>query len=585
MKYAAKKTAMMLLTMVIVSFLAFLAFQIIPGDAAVNKLGSDATVEAVEALRHEMGLDRPFFVRYGEWVLGALRGDFGASYSYSMSVSQMLAGKLPITALLTALAFLLIVVISIPLGIFTAGHAGGRFDKALTVANQVLMAVPPFFTGVLLTLIFGLTLRWFTPGAFVAPEVSFWRSVGYLMFPAVSIALPRIAMTVKMLKGSILTELERDYVRTSYSRGNSRRTTLYRHVLRNAVPATVTFLAMTVADIVAGSVVIEQVFAIPGLGRLLLSSISGRDYPVVQADSRVLGRAGEPHRRPHQPAAGSPAAPVIRGGERMLLHQKKNHYLRVGLVMTALITLLAVVGAFWTPYEPTAIAGGAKFAAPSLGHLFGTDNFGRDIFSRVMCGVGTTFFIALGTILLGAGVGILIGAFTGYFGGVVDETLMRINDAITAFPSILLALVFIALLGFGKYNVILALGIAFVPSYARVVRGEFARHREMNYVKSARLMGAGHLRIMFVHILPNTRQVILPTLVIGFNNAVLAEASMSYLGIGVKPPDVSLGYMLSESQAYMSAAPWYMLACGLSIVWLILGVSLIGEGLQRKGGV
>ena len=269
----------------------------------------------------------------------------------------------------------------------------------------------------------------------------------------------------------------------------------------------------------------------------------------------------------------------------MLLHQKKNHYLRVGLVMTALITLLAVVGAFWTPYEPTAIAGGAKFAAPSLGHLFGTDNFGRDIFSRVMCGVGTTFFIALGTILLGAGVGILIGAFTGYFGGVVDETLMRINDAITAFPSILLALVFIALLGFGKYNVILALGIAFVPSYARVVRGEFARHREMNYVKSARLMGAGHLRIMFVHIRPNTRQVILPTLVIGFNNAVLAEASMSYLGIGVKPPDVSLGYMLSESQAYMSAAPWYMLACGLSIVWLILGVSLIGEGLQRKGGV
>ena len=134
----------------------------------------------------------------------------------------------------------------------------------------------------------GLTLRWFTPGAFVAPEVSFWRSVGYLMFPAVSIALPRIAMTVKMLKGSILTELERDYVRTSYSRGNSRRTTLYRHVLRNAVPATVTFLAMTVADIVAGSVVIEQVFAIPGLGRLLLSSISGRDYPVVQAVVVIL---------------------------------------------------------------------------------------------------------------------------------------------------------------------------------------------------------------------------------------------------------------------------------------------------------
>ena len=203
------------------------------------------------------------------------------------------------------------------------------------------------------------------------------------------------------------------------------------------------------------------------------------------------------------------------------------------------------------------MSGSEKFAAPCLRHLFGTDNFGRDIFSRVLAGAGTTFLISAATVVIGAAVGTLVGAFTGYFGGWLDEALMRINDAVTAFPSILLALVFISLLGFGKYNVILALGVAFVPSYARVIRSEFARHREMNYVKSTRLMGAGHLRIMFLHILPNTRQVLLPTLVIGFNNAVLAEASMSYLGIGVKPPDVSLGYMLSESQSYMARALVY----------------------------
>lgn len=159
---------------------------------------------------------------------------------------------------------------------------------------------------------------------------------------------------------------------------------------------------------------------------------------------------------------------------------------------------------------------------------------------------------------------------------------MRANDAVTAFPSILAAAGVLSLLGFGTYNVILALGIAFIPSYARVIRGEFARQREMNYVKNARLMGASHLRIMLVHILPNTRQVLLPTLAIGFNNAVLAEASMSFLGIGVKPPEVSLGYMMSESQSYMVRAPWYMLTCGSVIVLLILGVSLIGEGLQQK---
>ena len=263
---------------------------------------------------------------------------------------------------------------------------------------------------------------------------------------------------------------------------------------------------------------------------------------------------------------------------------KKNYYLRVGLVITGLVTVLAVLGCFWTPYDPSAMNSAEVYAAPSLRHLFGTDNFGRDVFSRVMKGISTTYLISLATVALGAGVGVIVGALTGYFGGVIDEVLMRINDAVTAFPSILLALVLISLLDFGTYNVILALGIAFVPSYARVVRSEFARHKEMNYVKLGRLMGASHGRMMFVHILPNTRAVIAPTLIIGFNNAVLAEASLSYLGIGVTPPAVSLGYMLSESQSYMSSAPWYVLCTGGTIVLLILGFSLLGEGLQQRRG-
>ena len=283
MKYAAKKIVWMLLTMVIVSFLAFLAFRIIPGDPTAKLLGEQATPERVEALRQELGLDRPFLERYVSWLGDFVRGDMGSSYNYSMPVSQMLQGKIPVTGLLTLLSFLLIVVLSIPLGLFTARHSGGALDKALTVVNQVLMAVPAFFTGILLTYLFGLLLRWFVPGSFVSPAESFWQSAGYLVFPAAAIAIPRIAMTVKMLRSALLAEMNKDYVRTSYSRGNDRRATLYLHVLRNALPPVVSFLAMTVADIVAGSVVIEQVFAIPGLGRLLLTSISNRDYPVVQA--------------------------------------------------------------------------------------------------------------------------------------------------------------------------------------------------------------------------------------------------------------------------------------------------------------
>ena len=264
--------------------------------------------------------------------------------------------------------------------------------------------------------------------------------------------------------------------------------------------------------------------------------------------------------------------------------KRMNGYLKAGLILTGFLTAFIVLGFFWTPYNPTAMES-QKFLAPSLQHLMGTDNFGRDIFSRVLKGAGTTFAIAVATVAIGAVCGTVVGALTGYFGGVVDDILMRINDALTAFPSILLALVIISMVGPGnKYNVVLALGAVFIPSFARVTRTAFAGLRDVNYVKSARLMGASNSRILWVHILPNTMNVLLPAITIGFNNAVLAEASMSYLGIGVTPPDASLGYMLSEAQSMLTRAPWYAISTGLTIILLVFGVGLIGEGLQRRNG-
>ena len=262
-----------------------------------------------------------------------------------------------------------------------------------------------------------------------------------------------------------------------------------------------------------------------------------------------------------------------------MMKKKLNRYLIAGCIITGIIVLWILVGHFYTTYHPPKM-GSATLQAPSAAHLFGTDKFGRDIFSRVMQGSGTTLMIAALTILIGAGVGTVVGAVTGYFGGIVDEVLMRLNDALTAFPSILLALVIISILGPGKYNVIIALGIVFVPSYARMMRTAFAAQRDVNYIISARLMGASNLRILLIHMLPNTLHVLLPALTIGFNNAVLAEASMSFLGIGVTPPDVSMGYMLSEAQGMFRSAPWYALSVGGVIALLVFGVSLIGEGLQ-----
>ena len=262
------------------------------------------------------------------------------------------------------------------------------------------------------------------------------------------------------------------------------------------------------------------------------------------------------------------------------MKKKINPYLLAGIVLTGLILLIALVGTIHTPYPPTAMLYG-KFQPPSAAHLCGTDNFGRDILSRILKGLGTTLSIAFLTLAIGAAAGTTIGAVTGYFGGAVDEILMRFNDVVTAFPSILLALLVISLLGPGnKYNVVLALGLVFIPSFARVTRTAFASLRDINYITSARLMGAGWTRILFVHMLPNTLRVLLPAITIGFNNAVLAEASMSFLGIGVTPPDASLGYMLSEAQGMLASCPWYAIFTGLAIILLVFGVGLIGEGLQ-----
>ncbi len=252
---------------------------------------------------------------------------------------------------------------------------------------------------------------------------------------------------------------------------------------------------------------------------------------------------------------------------------------KTGLIITAFMLAIILIGAFWTPYDPNAMNGAEKMVSPSLRHLFGTDNFGRDIFSRVVQGAGATFLIAASTVAIGLFVGGIIGGLTGYYGGWLDEVLMRVNDSILAFPSILLCLVLIAIMGSGKYKIIIALGILFIPSFARITRMEVAKQKNTDYVRNARLMGAGDMRILFVHIMPNTIPVLLASIAIGFNNAVLAEASMSFLGVGVQPPDPSLGRMLNEAQSNLMSAPWYAISVGVTIILLILGFGLLSEGL------
>ena len=288
MKYFGKKFITLIMTLFIVSVAAFVAFQIIPGDVVTSILGTESTPEREAQLRAELGLDQPPVQRYFSWMGGVLQGDLGFSYRYSknmnemMPVTELIGDKLPVTLWLAAISLVLIIVISIPLGVFWARSKSKVLDVVMGIGTQTAMAIPAFFLGILVTYFFGIFLKWFVPGGYVSYQKDFWGFLGYLLFPAISIAIPKIAMTARFLRNSMLTEMDADYVRTAYSKGCSKRRVMYGHVLRNAMMPVVTFLGMIIAEIIAGSIVVEQVFGLPGVGRLLISSVSTRDFPVVQ---------------------------------------------------------------------------------------------------------------------------------------------------------------------------------------------------------------------------------------------------------------------------------------------------------------
>lgn len=283
MKYVIKKMGVLIIMLFLVSFITFIAFSVIPGDSASTALGIDATEEAIEAMRESLGLNDPIPIRYVRWVKDAITGDFGESVQYNMEVSSLIGDKLPVTVSLAILSILMIAIFGIPLGVAIAKAKSKSVQDLIAFVTQVFMSIPPFFLGMLLTLIFGIVLKWFTPGAYISYKEDVRGCLSYLIFPAIAIAIPKVSMVAKFTASSIRREMDLDYVRTAYSKGDTRNQVFRHHILKNSMMPVVTFMGMIIADVLAGSIIVEQVFNLPGLGRLLVTSIGNRDLFVVQA--------------------------------------------------------------------------------------------------------------------------------------------------------------------------------------------------------------------------------------------------------------------------------------------------------------
>jgi len=273
----------MLITMLVVSILAFVAFQIIPGDPATFLLGIEATQENVDALRARMGLDLPASVRYIEWLRLYVSGDMGSSYLSDMSVREVIGDRLSVSGALIGLSFLFTVVIALPIGIVTSRFRTGAVNLSVTALNQIGMAIPSLFLGIILTFIFSSVFRIFTPPVFPSFRESPAEFLSYIILPALAIALPKSAMTIRLIRASVFAEMDKYYVRSAYSRGRDPWAVLYLHILPNIAVPVITFMLLTLTMMVTDTIVVERVFSIPGAGRLLVRAIETRDYQVVQA--------------------------------------------------------------------------------------------------------------------------------------------------------------------------------------------------------------------------------------------------------------------------------------------------------------
>jgi peptide/nickel transport system permease protein len=280
--YLIKRFFILLVTLILVSIVIFAVLMVIPGDPAQIILGIHATPESLQALRHKLGLDQPVAIQYITYIKNLAMGDMGRSIAYDIPIRSLIFSRLQVTIPLALLSMILAVFLSIPMGTHSALHRNRVGDYGIMVFSQIGLAVPAFWAGILLILLFAVTLHWLPAGGFESWLKDPMRALNSLLLPAFSLGFVRAAVLTRMTRSSMLEVLGEDYIRTARSKGLPKRTVVYKHAFRNAIIPVVTIIGLQAGDLLAGAIIIENVFYLPGIGRLVFEAIGQRDLPVVQ---------------------------------------------------------------------------------------------------------------------------------------------------------------------------------------------------------------------------------------------------------------------------------------------------------------
>ena len=288
LSYILSRLVALALSLVVASLVIFVMIELVPGDPASFMLGLNAAPDTVAALRAELGLDGSPVERYLRWVGGMLQGNFGTSYTYRAPVAELVTARLAVSLPLALMALLLSTLIAIPVGLYAASRRGRSGDWSVMGLTQLGIAIPNFWFAMILVVIFAINLRWFSAGGFPGWDQGIWPSLKALTLPAVALALPQASILARVMRSAVLEVLGQDYIRTARAKGLSRRRTLTDHALRNALIPVLTIIGLQFSFLIAGAIIIENVFFLPGLGRLVFQGITQRDLIVVESVVMLL---------------------------------------------------------------------------------------------------------------------------------------------------------------------------------------------------------------------------------------------------------------------------------------------------------
>ena len=587
LRLIVRRLAVGLLVALTVMTLAFMLTRL-SGDLAISIAGPSATQADVEIVRKAYGLDRPLYIQFFDWVGRALVGDFGQSYFFKDSVANLIAKRMPITLTLGLVGLSLALIVSIPLGILAAVRENTWIDRAVTMLTMVGQAIPSFWLALILMIVLGLQL-----GILPISGTGTWQ---HFVMPGIVLAFTAIPALTRLTRSGMIEAMASDYIRTARAKGPVARA--------HHLPA----CAAQCRD--SGGVDRR------GAARLHARRLD-RDRDRVRAARRRLSRLGKhrqerlpggaggragarrdlyrpdaarrhPERAARSEAADRMSTPVAVAAAPALRVGRAGF--AIGIAIVGVIALAALFGNALIPQDPFVQDLGKRLVPPFWmegsrpEHLLGTDQLGRDYLARLVYGARISLLIGIMTVITSGLIGITLGVIGGFFGGRIDDVVLFAITTRLSIPVVLVALAVVGLMGSGLGLVVATLGLLLWDRFAVVARATTQQVRNLDYVNAAWCAGASTPHILIKEILPNIASHLAVVATLEMALAILLEAALSFLGLGVPPPLPSWGLMIAEGKDYMFFSAWVIMIPGVALAVLVLGINLVGDGLRNLLG-